>query len=181
METHYPNLKASEKDWLVQTAALRESASIEELINSFLLICPERATHEGLTETQIREKLTRRFNDILNRKDSTAAETVKEKRQMFLEALEDAVDTSYAVGNPIALMNFYESIFTDKNAKNSDKFKAIKEYRALRDQLFPESKDVASPGFKAPDGKVYKTEWDYKTRDSGVLNTSGVLKRRVNP
>lgn len=77
---NFPNLNDAEKGWLVQSAALRTDATVEDLIDSFLVLFPDRATHEGLTPQQIRETLTSRFNDILYRKDRGYAETIDNKR-----------------------------------------------------------------------------------------------------
>lgn len=102
----------------------------------FLAVFPDRAEHDGLTEKQIRETLTRRFNDILYRTDRGYAPCIAEKRNEYQQAFTSA----FAVLNPLALMNFYEQTFTDPKSKPSDKFKAINDAEKLNARLFPPRK-----------------------------------------
>lgn len=139
METtnHYPNLTDTENQWLVLSAALRPDASVDDLINSFITVFPDRTQHDGLTEKQIRETLTSRFNDILYRKDRGYAPCIAEKRNEY----EQMFSAAFAVLNPLALMNFYEQTFTDPQSKPSDKFKAINDAEKLKARLFPPPTD----------------------------------------
>lgn len=130
---HYPNLTDAENKWLVLSAALRPDASVDDLIHSFLVVFPDRTQHDGLTEKQIRETLTSRFNDILYRKDRGYAPCIAEKRN----EMQLAFDAGFAVLNPLAQMNFYEQMFTDPASKPSDKFKAINDAEKLKARLFP--------------------------------------------
>jgi len=130
---HYPNLNDAENKWLVKTAALRPDASVDDLINSFLAVFPDRTEHDGLTEKQIRETLTSRFNDILYRTGRGYAPCIAEKRNEMQQAFTQA----FAVLNPLAQMNFYEQTFTDPKSKPSDKFKAINDAEKLKARLFP--------------------------------------------
>ena len=130
---HYPNLTDAEKKWLVLSAALRPDASVDDLINSFLVVFPDRTQHDGLTPKQIRETLTSRFNDILYRTNRGYAPCIAEKRNEIQHAFTQA----FAVLNPLALLNFYEQTFTDPKAKPSDKFKAINDAEKLKARLFP--------------------------------------------
>lgn len=134
---NFPNLNDAEIGWLVQSAALRTDANVEDLIDSFLLVFPQRAEHDGLSNEQIRETLTSRFNDILYRKDRGYAETIDNKRQEYQQVFTAA----FSVLNPLAMMNFYEQTFTDKNSKPSDKFKAIQAAEKLNATLFPPPTD----------------------------------------
>ena len=134
---HYPNLNDAENKWLVKTAALRPDASVDDLINSFLVVFPDRTQHDGLTPKQIRETLTSRFNDILYRTDRGYAEIIAEKRN----DIQLAFDAGFAVLNPLAQMNFYEQMFTDPKTKPSDKFKAINDAEKLKARLFPPPTD----------------------------------------
>ena len=135
METtnHYPNLTDAENKWIVLSAALRPDASVDDLINSFLAVFPDRTQHDGLTPKQIRETLTSRFNDILYRTDRGYAPCIAEKRNEYQHAFTQA----FAVLNPLAQMNFYEQTFTDKKSKPSEKFKAINDAEKLKARLFP--------------------------------------------
>lgn len=135
METtnHYPNLTDAENKWLVLSAAHRPDASVDDLIHSFLAVFPDRTQHDGLTEKQIRDTLTSRFNDILYRKERGYAPCIAEKRN----EIQHAFDAVFAVLNPLALLNFYEQMFTDPKSKPSDKFKAILEAEKLKARLFP--------------------------------------------
>ena len=135
METtnHYPNLTDAENKWLVLSAALRPDANVDDLINSFIAVFPDWAEHDGLTEKQMRETLTSRFNDILYRTDRGYAEIIAEKRQEY----EQMFAAAFAVLNPLVLLNFYEQTFTDPKAKPSDKFKAINDAEKLKARLFP--------------------------------------------
>ena len=130
----YPNLNTDEKNWLVE-AARRPDANVDALIDSFLVLFPDRREHDGLTEKQIRETLKSRFNDILYRKDRGYAEQIAEKRNEY----EQTFTSVFAVLNPIAQMNFYERIFTDPKSKPSDKFKAINDAEKLKARFFGES------------------------------------------
>lgn len=131
---NYPNFNETEKSWLVQSAALRTDANVDDLIDSFLAVFPQRAEHEGLTQKQIRETLTSRINDILYRKARGYAETIESKRQEY----QHIFTAAFSVLNPLALMNFYEQTFADPNSKPSDKFKAIQAAEKLNATLFPE-------------------------------------------
>ena len=131
--THYPNLNDAENKWLVLSAALRPDASVDDLINSFLAVFPDRTQHDGLTPKQIRETLTSRFNDILYRTDRGYAPCIAEKRNEYQHAFTQA----FAVLNPLAQMNFYEQTFTDPKSKPSEKFKAINDAEKLKARLFP--------------------------------------------
>ena len=133
---HYPNLNDAENKWLVLSAALRPDASVDDLINSFLAVFPDRTQHDGLTEKQIRQTLTSRVNDILYRTDRGYAPCIAEKRTEYHHAFTSA----FAVLNPLALMNFYERTFTDPKSKPSDKFKAINDAEKLNARLFPPRK-----------------------------------------
>lgn len=104
----------------MQSAALRTDASVDDLIDSFLLVFPQRAEHDGLTEKQIRQTLTSRINDILYRKARGYAETIDAKRNEYQQIFTAA----FSMLNPITLMNFYEQTFADPNSKPSDKFRA---------------------------------------------------------
>ena len=131
---HYQSLNEKEKQWLVQSAALRPDASVEDFIDSFLVLFPERATHEGVTEAKIRKILTSRFNDILYRKERGYAETIAEKRSEYQQTF----SAHFAVLNPLALLNYYEQIFTSEKSKPSDKFKAIQAADALNKRIVQE-------------------------------------------
>ena len=128
---HYPNLTDAEKQWLLKTAALRPEANVEDLMNSFLTLFPDRTQHDGLTTTEIRQKLTSRFNDILYRTDRGYAPCIAEKRNDIQQAFAGV----FAVLNPLAQMNFFEQMFTDPKAKPSDKFKAIQEAETLNKRV----------------------------------------------
>lgn len=130
---HYPNLTDAENKWLVLSAALRPDASVDDLINSFIAVFPDRTQHDGLTPKQIRETLTSRFNDILYRTDRGYAEIIAEKRQEY----EQMFAAAFAVLNPLVLLNFYEQTFTDPKSKPSEKFKAINDAEKLKTRLFP--------------------------------------------
>lgn len=130
---NYPNLNDAENKWLVLSAALRPDASVDDLINSFLVVFPDRTQHDGLTKKQIRQTLTSRFNDILYRKDRGYAPCIAEKRN----EMQHAFTSAFAVLNPLALLNFYEQTFTDPTSKPSDKFKAINDAEKLKARLFP--------------------------------------------
>ena len=134
---NFPNLNETEKGWLVQSAALRNDASVDDLIDSFLLVFPDRTQHDGMTPKQIRETLTSRFNDILYRKARGYAETIDNKRNEYQQIFTAA----FSVLNPIALMNFYEQTFADPKSKPSDKFKAIQAAEKLNDKIFPPPTD----------------------------------------
>lgn len=134
---HYPNLTDAENKWLLLSAALRPDASVDDLINAFITVFPDRAEHDALTEKQIRDTLTRRFNDVLYRKDRGYAEMIAEKRN----DMQQAFDAGFAVLNPLAQMNFYEQTFTDPKSKPSEKFKAINDAEKLKARLFPPPTD----------------------------------------
>ena len=130
---NYPNLNDAELSWLQQAAVLRPDANVSDLIDSFLTIFPDRATHDGLTMQQIRKKLTSRVNDILYRKDRGYTEKVQQKRNDFQEVFASV----FAVLSALSQLNFYEQIFTNPKSKPSDKFKAINDAEKLKAQLFP--------------------------------------------
>lgn len=148
---NYPNLNDAENKWLLLSAALRPDASVDDLINSFITVFPDRAEHDGLTEKQIRQTLTSRFNDILYRKDRGYAQGIAEKRN----EMQQAFDAGFAVLNPLAQMNFYEQMFTDPKSKPSDKFKAINDAEKLKARLFGES-PKKSPAQRAEALKTYE-------------------------
>ena len=129
--THYPNLNDAEMDWLVSAASLRPDATLDDLIDSFIVLFPDRATHEELTTAEIRAKLTSRFNDVLYRTDRGYAQTIAEKRREYQQAFTSV----FAVLNPLSLLNFYEQTYTNKKSKPSDKFKAIQAAEKLNDRL----------------------------------------------
>ena len=135
----YPHLTDSQIQWLVEAAARRPDASVDDLIDSFLVIYPDRREHDALTTDQIREKLTSRFNDVLYRKERGYAEKIAEKRTEAPKAF----TTEFAVLNPVSRMNFYEQVLTDENAKTSDKFKAINEAVKLNNHLQQEEERQA--------------------------------------
>lgn len=134
---NYPNFNDAENNWLVQSAALRTDATVDDLIDSFLAVFPDRTQHDGMTQEQIRETLTSRFNDILYRKARGYAETIDNKRNEYQQIFTAA----FSVLNPLAMMNFYEQTFADPNSKPSDKFKAIQAAEKLNAKLFPEPTD----------------------------------------
>ena len=131
---YFQNLDENETQWLVESAALRPDASVEDFIDSFLALFPERATHEGITTEQIRETLKRRFNDILYRKERGYPQTIKEKRQEY----EPRFSSVFAVLNPRALLNHYEQIFNNPSSKQSDIFKAIQAAETLKQRIVQE-------------------------------------------
>ena len=133
---NYPNLNDVEIGWIEQAASFRPDANVEDLINSFLIVFPERGTHDALTGAQIREKLTQRFNDVLYRKDRGYAMNIMHKRQEYAEMFTQ----TFSVLNPLSMLNFYEQIFTNPKSKPSDKFKAITEAEKLKARLFGEEK-----------------------------------------
>lgn len=130
---HYPNFNENETRWLVQSAALRPDANVDDLIHSFIAVFPDRAKHDGLTEVEIHETLISRINDLIYRKDRGYAEIIAEKRQEFQEMF----STAFAVLNPLSLLNYYEQTFTNPKSEPSDKFKAILEAEKLKARLFP--------------------------------------------
>ena len=134
---YYQNLDENETQWLVESAALRPDASVEDFIDSFLALFPERATHEGITTEQIREKLTSRFNDILYRKERGYAQTIKEKSTQSQQRFSSV----FAVLNPLALLNHYEQIFNNPDSKQSDIFKAIQAAETLKQRIVQEEID----------------------------------------
>ncbi|MXV82391.1 hypothetical protein F4Z98_03375 [Candidatus Poribacteria bacterium] len=162
METtkNYPNLTDAEKKWLVLSAALRPDASVDDLINSFLVVFPDRTQHDGLTEKQIRETLTSRVNDILYRKERGYAPCIAEKRN----DMQRAFDAGFAVLNPLALMNFYEQTFTDPKSKPSDKFKAINDAEKLKARLFPPPTDQQQKEIDRQQTRLKKKADDTRTR-----------------
>lgn len=131
---HYPNLDEKEKQWLVQSAALRPDANVEDFIDSFLALFPERAIHEGVTAAEIRKILTSRFNDILYRKERGYVQTIAEKRTEYQQTF----SAVFAVLNPLPLLNYYEQIFTSQKSKPSDKFKAIQAAETLNKRIVQE-------------------------------------------
>jgi len=130
---NYPNLNTDEKNWLVEAAALRPDANVDALIDSFLVLFPDRTEHDGITTAEIRDTLKSRFNDILYRLSRGYSENIDQKKKEY-ETIFTAV---FAVTNPLAQMNFYEQMFTDPKSKPSDKFKAINDAEKLKARLFP--------------------------------------------
>lgn len=130
---NYPNLTDAENNYLVQAKALRPDATVDDLINSFLVLFPDRSEHDGLTPSQIRETLTSRVNDVLYRKDRGYAVRIAQTRHEYEQMFTD----TFAVLNPLAQLNFYEQTFTHPKSKPSDKFKAINDAEKLKARLFP--------------------------------------------
>lgn len=165
---HYLNLTQDEKKWLLRAAALRKDASVDELIDSFLVLFPDRTQHEELTHEQIREKLTSRFNDVLYRTDRGYASKIAEKRDEY----EQMFSSAFAVLNPLAQLNFYEQTFTHPKSKPSDKFKAINDAEKLKARLFPET----------PSPKTSPTQRATAMTDTEIKNLrekiSGILYRK---
>ena len=129
---NYPNFNDVEKDWLVQSAALRPDANVEDLIDSFLVIFPHRAEHEGMSIEEIRQTLRSRINDTLYRKARGYAADIDIKRKEYAPIF----SAVFSVVNPLAQMNFYEQIFSNPKSKPSDKFKAIQAAEKLKAILF---------------------------------------------
>ena len=130
---NYPNLNTDEKNWLVEAAALRPDANVDALIDSFLVLFPDRREHDDRTTAEIRETFKSRFNDILYRLSRGYSENIDQKKKEY-ETIFTAV---FAVLNPLAQMNFYEQMFTNPKSKPSDKFKAINDAEKLKARLFP--------------------------------------------
>lgn len=183
---NYPNFNAVELGWIEQSASLRPDANVEHLVNSFLIAFPERATHDGLTAHEIREKLTQRVNDILYRKDRGYAVNIMLKRQEYAEMFTQ----TFSVLNPLSMLNFYEQIFTNPKSKPSDKFKAITEAEKLKARLFGEEKPTKkSPLERAEEMRSHEinelreklSKSIEKKRYSSVYsNLSDALKERIN-
>ena len=152
---NYPNFNDVELGWIEQAASLRPDANVEDLVNSFLIVFPERGAHDALTGAQIREKLTQRFNDVLYRKDRGYAVNIMRKRQEYVEMFTQ----TFSVLNPLSMMNFYEQIFTHPKSKPSDKFKAIAEAEKLKARLFAEEKPTKkSPHERAEAMRSYEID-----------------------
>ena len=128
------NLNEKEKQWLVQSAALRPDANVADFIDSFLVLFPERASDENFTEAEIRKILTSRFNDILYRKERGYVETIAEKRKEYQQTF----SAHFGVLNPLSLLNYYEKVFNSKDSKHSDKFKAIQAAADLNKRIVQE-------------------------------------------
>ena len=183
---NYPNFNDIELGWIEQAASLRPDANVEDLVNSFLIVFPERGTHDALTGAQIREKLTQRFNDVLYRKDRGYAVNIMHKRQEYVEIFTQ----TFSVLNPLSMLNFYEQIFTNPKSKPSDKFKAITEAEKLKARLFGEEKPTKkSPLERAEEMRSHEinelreklSESIQSKRYSSVYsNLSDALKERIN-
>lgn len=126
----YPYLTKDEIQWIELSKALRPDASINDLIESFLGLFPDRATHPGLTEKQIHQKMKNRFKDVISRRG-------KENIEKHIAAYEQMFST-YAVLDPRQQLNHYESIFTDPKSKPSEKSKAISDAEKVRAKVLPE-------------------------------------------
>ena len=162
---NYLNFNDVELGWIEQAASLRPDANVEDLVNSFLIVFPERGTHDALTGAQIREKLTQRFNDVLYRKDRGYAVNIMRKRQEYVEMFTQ----TFSVLNPLSMMNFYEQIFTHPKSKPSDKFKAIAEAEKLKARLFAEEKPTKkSPHERAEAMRSYEIDDLRKKLSDGI-------------
>ena len=133
----YQNFSDIEKDWIVLAAALRPDATVDDLINSFLAVFPERAEHDGSPPAKIREILTSRINDMLYRKERGYPQTIDDLRREYQQPF----TSTFAVINPLALLNHYERIFTNPKSKPSDVFKAIQAADTLKNRIVQEEID----------------------------------------
>ena len=126
----YPYLTKDEIQWIELSKALRSDASIDDLIKSFLGLFPDRATHQGLTEKQIHQKLKHRFKDVISRRSK---ETIKDRTAAY-----EQLFSTYAVLDPRQQLKHYESIFTDPKSEPSEKSKAISDAEKVRAKVLPE-------------------------------------------
>ena len=133
----YPNLTEDEINWFVNAVAFRTDANLNDLIDSFFAMFPDRGTHEDMSRRTIRGILTSRFNDILYRTERGYTQIIADKRAAFQQILKDMKDqasfkSTFSVLNALSLLHFHEQVFTDPKAKTNHKFKAIDAADALR-------------------------------------------------
>lgn len=133
----YQNFSEIEKDWIVLAAALRPDATVDDLINSFLAHFPDRAEQDEIPPGKIRKILTSRINDMLYRKERCYAQTIDDLRREYQKPF----TSTFAVINPLSLLNHYERVFTNPNSKPSDVFKAIQAAETLKERIVQEEID----------------------------------------
>ena len=174
--THYPNFNENELDWIETAAVLRQDANVDDLISSFLILFPERATHDGLSSDEIQEKLTSRFNDILYRKKREYTIRIQRKREELNQIFTDTL----SVLNPLSQLAHFEQVFTDPKGKASDKLKAIEESGKIKNQLAtPPPGEQAK--LDAEERKFIETSYYYtqdKVLESQKSNLSVILHRK---
>lgn len=139
----YPNLTEDEINWFVNAVAFRTEANLNDLINSFFAMFPDRGTHEDMSRRTIRGILTSRFNDILHRTERGYTQIIADKRAAFQQILQDMKDqasfkSTFSVLNALSLLHFHEQVFTDPKAKTNHKFIAIDAADALRVRIAKE-------------------------------------------